>query len=73
MNVFYLFFRIQTQPKLPNYSKNHAILFLHACYWDIKSAKSALEKYATIHATATDLFDNRDPMLKKIQQVFDIT
>lgn len=66
------YFRIQSQPRLPNYSKNHAVLFLHACYWDVKAAKSALEKYAAIHSSAPELFDNRDPTLKSIQKMFGI-
>lgn len=65
-------FRIQAQPRFPPYSRNHAVLFLHACYWDQVAAKSALEKYSTIRAASPELFDNRDPLMPSIQQVFDL-
>lgn len=70
--LFDFFFRIQTQPRFPAYSRNHVVLFLHACYWDPVAAKSALERYATIRAASPDLFDNRDPLHSSIQQVFDM-
>lgn len=70
--ITYTIFRIQEQPRLPAFSRNHAVLFLHACYWDQTAARSALEKYGSIRAAAPELFDNRDPFLPSIQQVFDL-
>lgn len=65
-------YRIKSQVNFPNYTKNHAILFLHACYWDKVAAKSALQKYASIHASSPDIFDNRDPMHPYIQKMYDM-
>lgn len=67
---FFIAYRIKEQPRFPEYTRNHAILFSHACYWDVKAAKSALERYASIRANAPDLFDARDPMLPSCQQIF---
>lgn len=65
--------RILAQPQFPNYSRNHAVLFLHACYWDKKAAKEAIEKYGDVRGGAPEIFDERDPMLPNIQHVFNIT
>lgn len=64
--------RVQEQPRFPAFTKNHAILFSHACYWDIAATKSAFEKYVSIRKSAPDLFDKRDALLPSIQQVFDM-
>lgn len=61
--------RIQEQPRLPPYTKNHAIIFLHACYWDVEVAKNALRQYATIRASAPEIFDNRDPENSNVQVI----
>jgi len=61
---------IKTQPRLPSYTKNHAVLFLHACYWDKAAAQKAMQRYATIRAGAPDVFAERDPTAPGIQNVF---
>lgn len=63
---------IQEQPKFPKFTKNHAILFSHACYWEIEATKNALTQYVAIRASAPDLFDNRDPSLKNIQLILNV-
>lgn len=65
-----LYFRIKSQETLPNYSRMHAYLFLHACLFDKEATKKALKKYASIRAGAPDLFDNRDPCDENIQLVY---
>ncbi|XP_058821910.1 alpha-tocopherol transfer protein-like [Topomyia yanbarensis] len=68
-----LFEWIKQQPRFPAYTKNHAHLFLHACLWDIENGKKALQKYAHIHATAPDIFDNRDILSPGVQFVLSMT
>lgn len=62
--------RIKAQPRFPNFTKNHAVLFLHACYWDKAATQKAFQRYATIRAGAPDVFSERDPTSKAIQNVF---
>lgn len=64
--------RIQEQRKFPPFTKNHAILFLHACYWELEATKSALTQYVSIRANSPELFDNRDPSLKNIQLILNV-
>jgi hypothetical protein len=64
------FFRLQEQPRFPNYSKHHAHLFLHACIWNMDASKKAMKKYARIRAESPDIFDNRDPLSPGIQYIF---
>lgn len=68
--LFYFCCRIKEQPRFPEYTRNHVILFSHACYWDTKATQSALERYASIRASAADIFDNRDPLSANCQQIF---
>jgi len=63
---------IKKQPTFPAFTRNHAILFLHACYWDLAAAKNATLQYATIRASSPELFENRDPTLDKIQQILNV-
>lgn len=74
--ITFLFFaltrRVKEQSRFPEYTRNHAILFLHACYWDVTAAKSALERYATIRGNASEIFDARDPLLPSCQQIFNV-
>ncbi|XP_055636285.1 alpha-tocopherol transfer protein-like [Toxorhynchites rutilus septentrionalis] len=67
-----LFEWIKQQPRFPAYTRNHAHLFLHACLWDVENAKKALHKYGHIHATAPDIFDNRDVLLSGSQSVLNM-
>lgn len=67
------FCRIKQQPRFPAFTKNHAHLFLHACLWNLEDAKKALYKYAHIHATAPDIFDNRDVLSTGVQLVLNMT
>ncbi|XP_055611346.1 uncharacterized protein LOC129757959 [Uranotaenia lowii] len=64
---------IKQQPRFPAFTKNHAHLFLHACIWDTEFAKKALHKYAHLHATAPDIFDNRDIFSSGVQLVMNMT
>lgn len=68
-----LFEWIKQQPRFPAYNLNHAHLFLHACHWDTETAKKALYKYAHLHATAPDIFDNRDSLSTGVQFVLNMT
>ncbi|KAL1403302.1 hypothetical protein pipiens_001799 [Culex pipiens pipiens] len=68
-----LFEWIKQQPRFPAFTLNHAHLFLHACHWVIEDAKKALQKYAHIHATAPDIFDNRDILSSGVQLVLNMT
>lgn len=63
--------RIKEQDRFPNYSKEHAHLFLHACIWDISAAKKAIQKYGNIRLNAPDVFGDRDPMLPAMQFVYE--
>lgn len=65
-------FRIKEQPRFPKFSKNHAYLFLYACFWDKTNAKKAMQKYCHLHAISPELFNNRDPMLPAIQNILNI-
>ncbi|KXJ80465.1 alpha-tocopherol transfer protein-like [Aedes albopictus] len=72
-DVDVLFEWIKQQPRFPAFTKNHAHLFLHACLWNLEDAKKALYKYAHIHATAPDIFDNRDVLSTGVQLVLNMT
>lgn len=63
--------RIQTQEHFPNYSKDHAHIFLYACIWNMEAAKKAIERYGEIRANAPNIFGNRDIFLPSIQSAFD--
>lgn len=63
--------RIQTQEHFPNYSKDHAHIFLYACIWNMEAAKKAIERYGEIRASAPNIFGNRDIFLPTIQSAFD--
>jgi len=62
---------IQEQEKFPNYSRDHAHLFLHACIWDVEAAKKAIKKYGQIRGNAPEIFNDRDPLLPSIQFVYE--
>lgn len=67
-----MFFRLNQQSQFPNFSKNHAHQFLHACLWNVKDTKKAFQKYCQIRTGSPDLFANRDPMTDKMQNVLNI-
>jgi hypothetical protein len=64
---------MQTQPRFPNFSKNHAHLFLHACYYNVENSKKAMQRYVELRATAPDCFDNRDINLPNLQTTYNAT
>lgn len=66
-------FRIKDQPTFPNFSRDHAHQFLHACYWNPIKAKKALQNYCEIRANSPALFENRDPMSDSFQTVLSMT
>lgn len=71
--MFLLLTRIQTQPRFPSFSKNHAHLFLHACYFNVEDSKRAIQRYVELRAAAPDCFDNRDIMLPNTQITYNAT
>ncbi|XP_063708337.1 uncharacterized protein LOC134836970 [Culicoides brevitarsis] len=62
---------IKDQERFPNYSREHAHLFLHACIWDMPAAKKAIQKYGSIRLNSPDVFGDRDPMLPEMQFVYE--
>lgn len=65
--------RIKDQPTFPDFTREHAHQFLHACYWNPIKAKKALQNYCEIRANTPLLFDNRDPLSDSVQNVFNMT
>jgi len=44
------------------------ILFLHCCQHSLEACKQTIEAYYTIRTHAPELFGNRDPRRKEIQE-----
>jgi len=64
---------IKDQPTFPNFTREHAHQFLHACYWNPIKAKKALQNYCEIRANTPQLFDNRDPLSDSVQNIMNMT
>jgi hypothetical protein len=45
------------------------ILFLHCCQHSLEACKQTIEAYYTIRTHAPEMFGNRDPRRKDIQQI----
>lgn len=41
-------------------AENEAIIFVHACEYDLEKAKTCVDLYYTIRTIWTELFSNRD-------------
>jgi hypothetical protein len=48
------------------------ILFLHCCQYSLEACKQTIEAYYTIRTHAPEMFGNRDPRRKEIQQTLSI-
>lgn len=70
--TFKIILRIIELPYNENFTKNHALLFLHSCYFNMDKAKKAIKKYCELRSANLNVFGNRDPMLPEIQQGFDL-
>lgn len=64
---------ILEQKNFPNFTRNHAHLFLFACLWDVKNTQAALTRFVQIRSGAPDVFSERDPCLESIQSVFNMS
>lgn len=71
-NLFKIF-RINELPHEEKFSKNHAYLFLHSCYFNMEDAKKAVKKYCELRVKNFDLFGNRDPLQEDTQKALDIS
>lgn len=73
LHVNDFFYRIKDQPTFPNFTREHAHQFLHACYWNPIKSKKALQNYCEIRANTPLLFDNRDPLSDSVQNILNMT
>ncbi|XP_026466492.1 retinaldehyde-binding protein 1-like [Ctenocephalides felis] len=54
------------------FTKGHALLFLHACYWNEANSKKAFQKYLTIRANSPEIFMDRDPLSPNVGAMYDL-
>ncbi len=51
--------------------EDRIVIFLHSCYYKLEATKNTIESYFSIRSHATDLFSNRDPCSKEIQEALE--
>ncbi|GFG36891.1 hypothetical protein Cfor_08697 [Coptotermes formosanus] len=72
-DIEYLRDWMSKQPHLPTgITDEQLILFLHCCQYSLEACKQTIEAYYTIRTHAPEMFGNRDPRRKEIQQTLSI-
>ncbi|XP_069682749.1 alpha-tocopherol transfer protein-like [Periplaneta americana] len=72
-NIDYLREWMSKQPHLPSgVTDEQLILFLNCCQHSLEACKQTIEAYYTIRTHAPELFGNRDPQSREIQQALSI-
>ncbi|XP_069682750.1 retinaldehyde-binding protein 1-like [Periplaneta americana] len=72
-NMDYLREWMSKQPHLPSgVTDEQLILFLNCCQHSLEACKQTIEAYYTIRTHAPELFGNRDPQSREIQQALSI-
>lgn len=65
---------LEKQPHLPPDMDDQLLRrFLYSCNYSLERTKKTIDSFYTIRSTTPELFANRDPFDKRIQEVFRIT